>query len=84
MGGQKKYSIIIEFLSFHVSRMSDESWTKTTTVWILKDRKRPRVRPTLRWRDELDSHLEGWTSVAQNSDVRGEDLRVLKNVFIKI
>ncbi|CAK1595434.1 unnamed protein product [Parnassius mnemosyne] len=41
-------------------------WAKVTTRWTpINDR---RGRPRKRWRDELDSFMEDWSSITQNRE----------------
>ena len=52
----------------HVSRIRDNRWTLRITNWKHCRRKRPRGRPTRRWRDELDDYWKGtiWQRIAQD------------------
>ena len=45
----------------HVARMQDSRWTCQVTDWRPMDGRRPRGRPSKRWRDEIDAY---WKSVA--------------------
>ena len=51
----------------HVSRIRDNRWTLRITTWKSYERKRPRVRPVRRWKDELDDYWKGtiWQRIAQ-------------------
>ncbi len=51
----------------HVARLQDNRWTTRATSWVPRGWSRPRGRPKLRWRDDLDRHLGPiWTTVAQD------------------
>ncbi|KAK2179694.1 hypothetical protein NP493_477g02021 [Ridgeia piscesae] len=52
----------------HVSRIRDNRWTLRITTWKSYERKRPRVRPVRRWKDELERLLEGY-HLAEDSAV---------------
>ena len=41
----------------HVARMTDNRWTSRTTIWQPRLFQRGRGRPSLRWRDEIDSQF---------------------------
>ncbi len=52
----------------HVSRIRDNGWTLRITTWKLYLRKRPRGRPAICWREELDDYWKGiiWQRIRQD------------------
>ena len=51
-------------LAGHISRRSDNRWTKRVTPWRPMDGNRNRERPHLRWRDEIEIY---WGRVNRNN-----------------
>ena len=51
-----------------VSRIRDNRWTLHITTWNPYERKIPRGRPAIHWRDELDYYCKGniWQRIAQH------------------
>ena len=51
----------------HISRYSDDRWTKRLTEWIPYGRRRTRGCPRRRWRQELDDFFGGanWATAAR-------------------
>ena len=52
----------------HVSSIRDSRWTLRITTWKPYERERPRGRPEIRWRDELDVYWKDtiWQRIAQD------------------
>ncbi|CAK1592844.1 unnamed protein product [Parnassius mnemosyne] len=50
----------------HIPRRTDHRWGRKVLEWQPRTGRPPRGRTRKRWRDELDSFMEDWSSLAQN------------------
>ena len=51
----------------HVARMDTRKWTRKTTEWTPRDKRRAKGRPKQRWRDGTEQKAgDTWTQMAPN------------------
>ena len=54
----------------HIAKMDNNRWTKITTDWTPRDRKRSKGRPQRRWRDDIEECFGNtWSRTAKERPV---------------